>query len=132
MLDIVKADKFMDFFNYYRHSLENELIAVQEQHLELLKIIAPNQLYPYTTINPNQAIYDIVSHLETIQRGQKPSLIAITPNSDDLKERASHEISLDFTSIKALIYQKWNDLILFIVDHLPEVTRHHREIYKAK
>ena len=42
MLDIVKADKFMDFFNYYRHSLENELIAVQEQHLELLKIIAPN------------------------------------------------------------------------------------------
>lgn len=51
--DSVRTNKFLDFFNYYRSSLENELTAIQEHHLNLLKIVAPQQLYPWLKLNPN-------------------------------------------------------------------------------
>lgn len=50
---------------------------------------------------------------------------------DDLKERASHQISKDFVQLKAVIHQKWNDYIAFLIAHLPAATEYYGNEYQA-
>ena len=49
---------------------------------------------------------------------------------EDLKERATHQISKDFVQLKALIHQKWNQYIIFLLSHLPVATEYYGNIYK--
>lgn len=118
----VRTQKLLDFFSYYRSSLEQELAAIQEHHLDLLKVVAPHQLYPWVKLNPNEVVHSIASSLDSSLSSLKPHSLAITPNHEDIRDRVCHEISKDYGAIKALIYQKWNDYILFMSSCLPQAT----------
>jgi len=40
-------------------------MAIQEHHLDLLKVVAPQQLYPWVKLNPNEVIYGIADCLDS-------------------------------------------------------------------
>ena len=107
-------------------------MAIQEHHLDLLKVKAPQQLYPWVKLNPNEVIYGIADCLDSSQGSLKPHSLSITPNHEDIRDRACFEISKDFTAIKGIIYQKWNDYILFMSSCLPQATEYLGSLYRAQ
>ena len=36
----------------------------------------------------------------------------------------------DFLQLKALIYEKWNNLVLFMTEYIDQVTEYYRKVYE--
>ena len=47
----------------------------------------------------------------------------------ELRERMTSNIGADFNSVKALIYQKWNEYLLFLGGHIAQVTGYMHRTY---
>ena len=98
----------------------------------MLKVVAPQQLYPWVRLNPNEIVHNIAASLDNSLKSLRSHSLAITPNHEDIRDRACYEISKDYGAIKALIYQKWNDYILFMSSCLSQATDYLSSLYRAQ
>jgi hypothetical protein len=41
------------------------------------------------------------------------------------------ELTCDFNGLKGLIYQKWNEYVVFLAERIEQITDHFRSVYDA-
>ena len=107
------------------------MFHIQERHSDLLRILNVPANYGFIKVGPNVGLINLMMAVDAGNGLSRSRSREHLWGAEDSRDRLADEITCDFNGLKGLIYQKWNEYVVFLAERIEQLTEYFKAIYDS-